>query len=131
MTLAITPTTGSAEIYASFDVERPSAAAGQHTWTSACQAEVVHGVSCAPTVASGAAIHIPPGRYCARMPCLLYVAVHGTEAASYSILMTFGVDETRAAFADGEVQQVSLAAAGSVARFTFVAPPSVESFVVD
>ena len=132
MTLAITPTTGSAEIYASFDVERPSAAAGQHTWTSACQAEVVHGVSCAPTVASGAAIHIPPGRYCARMPCLLYVAVRGTEAASYSILMTFGVDETRAvALADGEVQQVSLAAAGSVARFTFVAPPSVESFVVD
>ena len=133
VTIAITPTTGAADIYASFDVERPSALAGQHTWTSACSTEAVHGVGCAPSLASGSAVHIPPGTYCQHAPCLLYVAVRGAaEAASFSILMTFGKDETHAvALDDGGVSQMTLAAAGTVARFTFVAPSGVESFVID
>ena len=127
--VSVTPSTGAAEIYASFTVERPSSASSEHTWTSACDPSAA---SCEASTAGGSAIHVQPGSYCPRTPCLLYVSVLGVEAAAFSIVSTIAEGEARPfVLSDGEVQQVSLPAAATEARFTFFVDASVTSFVVD
>ena len=127
--ISITPSTGFAELYASFTVERPTSDTSGHTWTSACDPSAA---SCEASTAGGSAIHVQPGSYCPHTPCLLYVAVLGIEAAAFSIVSTIAEGEARpVVLSDGEVQQVSLPAAATEARFTFFVDASVTSFVVD
>ena len=128
LTLALTPSTGRAQLYASFSTERPTAAAGAHEYTSACEiaggaggsGSITHGAgACAPSLSRGVALHVAHDSpsFCRRLPCLLYVSVRGERPATFSLLATVDDQEERAVpLTDGDVQIFALPHAGSCAR---------------
>ena len=132
LTFTITTTTGQAELYASFIAERPGREAGHHQYASSCEDPT--SPDCSPSLSHGAALHIAPNDpgYATRVPCLLYLAVRGTSAATFSLVAEIDDGERRAiTLADGDVQHAALPHAGSYSRFAFYADASVESFTVD
>lgn len=136
VTIALTASTGDADLYASFTSNRPTA--GDHTWAAAGR-QSCYEVSCGPSISNGDAIHIPandPG-FCAVPPCLLYLGVRNsvgqaaaTVAAVFSLLATYS-DEEPIGLADGSAVSFTLPNPGTYAYFTYEPSADVTSFEID
>ena len=92
LSFSVTTSTGFVELYASFDTERPSGREGEHQYSSVCPPGRAY---CGPSFAHGAALHVAPGApgYCAHLPCMLYLSVHGVVASRFSLLATINDGE--------------------------------------
>ena len=95
--MALTVFSGDPDLYASFDTARPTAA--NHSFASAGGSDEVVRIS-----------HLDP-RFCASVPCTLYIGVLGYSNATFSVLASLRDDHVLR-LVDGQAQSDALEAGG-------------------
>ena len=132
ITVALTLDSGDADLYVSFDAERPTEGHAQFVANgqTGCQT-----VDCGNSIANGDAVHISAAEVQAncRLPCLAYIGVRGALASTYNLLVTTAdaAQERPIRLSDGIEQQIQLQNAGDYAYFSFHVPDTVRSFEVN
>uniref|UniRef100_A0A7S0IUW2 PA domain-containing protein n=1 Tax=Calcidiscus leptoporus TaxID=127549 RepID=A0A7S0IUW2_9EUKA len=126
LTFSVTVTSGDADLFVSFDVERPTKEA--HTWAAEGRTRCQN-VDCGDSISSGDAVYTPATdkTFC-QTPCLAYIGVYGAVDSVVSVLFTFDSVDTPVVLSDGVPQHATMTYAGSYDYYTFSVGEAVDSF---